>query len=353
MAGTLGSGKTITAELVCFGAERRGSSVVNVDPKPDHALDQVPELEGRVDVIELTGEERYRGLLDPLRIAPASLREERTTTYLMDLLPRSSDPAWETQIRRAVREVIGADGRSSLDVLEALARSESPEARKAADALEVWCDSGLGRLAFADGGRQAIEVEHAVTTIRANGLTLPSPEASPHDYDSGERLSVATLKLVANYAMRLASDPGRHSVVLFDEAWALLSTTDGRRLARLGRSQNATLILATQQLGDVGELEGLVGTRLMFGLETMREAKAALELLGLDRVLAGLSGEVGGLAEHRPGLAPAHAVDALIAAYTGWLHPRGLEPPPPGYNVAAGWIWAPSITEAAPRAAAA
>lgn len=287
LAGTLGSGKTIASELIAFGAERRGSTVVNVDPKPDHALDQVPELEGRVDVIELTGEERYRGLLDPLRIAPPSLREDLTTTYLMDLLPAGSDPTWETQIRKAVRQVIGEDARSSLEVLAVLQRGENPEARKAFDALEVWADSGLGRLAFApDGRREAVEVERAVTTIRANGLTLPDAQASPHDYDSGERLSVATLKLVANYAMRLASDPDRHSVVLFDEAWALLSTAAGRRLAnrlaRLGRSQNATLILATQQLGDVGELEGLVGTRMIFGLETTREAKTALELLSLD-----------------------------------------------------------------------
>ena len=97
---------------------------------------------------------------------------------------------------------------------------------------------------------------------------------------------VATLKLVAAFAMRLAADPERHSVVVLDEAWMLLGSADGRRLvdrlARLGRSQNATLIVATQQLGDVGELEGLIGTKLIFGLETVAEAKRALGLLGLD-----------------------------------------------------------------------
>ena len=75
-------------------------------------------------------------------------------------------------------------------------------------------------------------------------------------------------------------------MVLFDEAWFLLASRDGRRLIdrlnRLGRAENATLILATQQLDDVGEIENLIGTRMIFGQETVAEARRALELLGLD-----------------------------------------------------------------------
>ena len=76
LAGTLGSGKTIAAELLAFQAERRGSLVVDVDPKPDHNLEGLPELDGRVHVIELSGDDRYRGLLDPLAVAPEGLRED-------------------------------------------------------------------------------------------------------------------------------------------------------------------------------------------------------------------------------------------------------------------------------------
>ena len=87
--------------------------------------------------------------------------------------------------------------------------------------------------------------------------------------------------------MRLVSgDRSVHKVVLFDEAWFLLASRDGRRLIdrlnRLGRAENATLILATQQLTDVGEIENLIGTRFIFGQETAAEARRALELLGLD-----------------------------------------------------------------------
>ena len=126
-----------------------------------------------------------------------------------------------------------------------------------------------------------------MTTIKARGLSLPAPGVARADYDQAERLGVATLKLIAAYAMRLVSgDRSVHKVVLFDEAWFLLASRDGRRLIdrlnRLGRAENATLILATQQLTDVGEIENLIGTRLIFGQETAAEARRALELLGLD-----------------------------------------------------------------------
>ncbi|MBE2317823.1 ATP-binding protein [Solirubrobacter sp. CPCC 204708] len=286
LAGTLGSGKTIAAELLAFQAERRGSLVVDVDPKPDHNLEGLPELDGRVHVIELSGDDRYRGLLDPLSVAPESLREDLASSYLVDLLPQSP-PAWETQVRKAVRQAIESPAPSCLRVLELLLASSDSDARAAGEALSVWADSGVARLGFGDGDRARVAAQRPVTTIKARGLSLPAPGIARGDYDQAERLGVATLKLIAAYAMRLvAGDRSVHKVVLFDEAWFLLASRDGRRLIdrlnRLGRAENATLILATQQLTDVGEIENLIGTRFIFGQETAAEARRALELLGLD-----------------------------------------------------------------------
>lgn len=60
------------------------------------------------------------------------------------------------------------------------------------------------------------------------------------------------------------------------------------------------------------------------------------------RVLEGFAALVGGLDEHAVALAVTHTLDALVAAYTGWLAPEGLEEPPEGFNIAAGWIWFPA-----------
>jgi predicted nuclease with RNAse H fold len=41
-------------------------------------------------------------------------------------------------------------------------------------------------------------------------------------------------------------------------------------------------------------------------------------------------------------LSEEHVFDALIAAYTGWLYPHGLRPPPSVMRESDGWIWIPS-----------
>jgi hypothetical protein len=148
LAGTLGSGKTLAAQAIAFGAERRGSLVVDFDPKPDHGFDRVPELEGRVEVLELSGDPAQRGRLDPLRIGLPELREELAASYLLALL-RDPPPSWEVAIDRAVRDAVRAGERSLLRVVERLRGAEDAAAREAGEALEVLSDFGFARLGFA------------------------------------------------------------------------------------------------------------------------------------------------------------------------------------------------------------
>ncbi len=289
LAGTLGSGKTVAAQAIAYAAERRGSCVIDLDPKPDHGFDRIKELDGRVRVVELSADPEHRGKLDPLRIGLKDLREELACSYLLELL-RDPPPSWENQIQRAVRDVVAHGGHSSLQIIKQLRGSDHPAALEVADALEVACDFGLARLGFApdeppDVGPERVEAP--VTTIRTPGLTLPDPRASRETYTRAERISVATLSLVAAYALRLvSSDRSRHKVLLLDEAWFLLASTQGRalinRLVRMGRALNASVLLSTQRLKDLGDLGDLVGTYLIFGQESDAEAVRGLRLLGLD-----------------------------------------------------------------------
>jgi hypothetical protein len=148
LAGTLGSGKTLAAQAIAYGAERRGSLVVDFDPKPDHNLEGVPELVGRVEVVELSGDPRHRGKLDPLLVGLPELREELASSYLLELL-RDPPPSWENAIDRAVRDAVRAGERSLMRVIARLRASEAEAAHEAGEALEVLSDFGLARLGFA------------------------------------------------------------------------------------------------------------------------------------------------------------------------------------------------------------
>lgn len=143
----------------------------------------------------------------------------------------------------------------------------------------------------------------SAVTIRMPGLSLPDPGASRETYTRAERVSVATLSLVAAQALRLVSgNRQRHKIVLLDEAWFLLASTQGRsllnRLVRLGRAMNATILLATQRVADLDDLFDLVGFYFLFGQDSPAEAGRALALIGLDPADAALRSR---LTEYRRG----------------------------------------------------
>lgn len=156
--------------------------------------------------------------------------------------------------------------------------------------------------------------ERSVITIRTPGLSLPDPGASRETYTRAERVSVATLALVAAKALRLvSSNRNRHKIVLLDEAWFLLASTQGRlllnRLMRLARSMNATILLATQRLADLGDLSELVGVFFIFGQDSLLEAERALRMLGLDPEDPTLRSR---LTEYRQGLCLMRDLDGRV-----------------------------------------
>ncbi len=298
LIGTLGSGKTVAAQTIEYAAERRGSLVVDFDPKPDHGLHKLDELENRVGVLELSGDPAQQGKLDPLAIGLEDLREELACSYLLELLPGPSS-TWENAISLAVKETVREGSRSLARVVDLLLKSDRAGARDAGEALEVIRDFGLARLGFGDGQSTGLQAVKPVTTIRMPGLSLPEPSAARDTYTRAERVSVATLSLVAAYALQLIShDRSRHKVVGLDEIWFLLASPQGRqiinRLVRLGRAFNATILLGTHRIGDLGDLADLIGVVLVFGQDSDEAAGAALRFIGLDptRELTGLVREL-------------------------------------------------------------
>lgn len=289
LAGTLGSGKTVGAQLIAHSALARGSRVVDFDPKPDHGWTNVPALAQHVDVLELTGAAEQQGRLDPMAIGLGELREELTVSYLLELL-KDPPASWEHAIARAVRDVAQADGRSTRAVIDRL-RELPGIAGEVADALDVLADVGLARLGFGDGTTDITHAGKLLTTIRTPGLTLPEPGVARETYTRAERISVATLSLIAALALRLvADDRTQHKVVILDEAWFLLASAQGRavinRLVRLARSYNATVLLVTQLVGDMAGVRDLVRTWFVFGQDSDAEAEQALRLVGVEPTAA-------------------------------------------------------------------
>ncbi|MBA2555746.1 MAG: ATP-binding protein [Chloroflexi bacterium] len=307
LTGTIGSGKTVALERLGWEAARAGSLVVNVAP-----LDLGFDGEA---VIDLNDPEALPGVLDPMRVAHAAVREEVTVAFLLTLL-RPVSAGWEVAISRAVRDAVARPGGDLATVLDALRASRAPEGRQAADALGVHGDYGLGRFAFPAlaqrthglarlwrraGTRRPPEppavtavrdhdLDQPITTIRVGGHglgRLPDYWPPTADLSANERASVATKLLLAAYALRLAASTPRHTLLLFDDpASAIVHFTNGRQvfacLARLARSMNTTIALATLRPEPAVGLAGVIGTHLAFGQDTAAGARQAADLLNAE-----------------------------------------------------------------------
>jgi hypothetical protein len=283
--GDLGGGKTIAGQLLIKQAVRRGSLVVDVDPRPDHSLEALlgDEL---VHSISLENTEEHVGRLDPLVVAPPAMREEMGVSYMIDLLPHAV-AEWQTEIISAVRAVLRTPQPSSRAVVDYLLASDESHANAAGKALNVWSTWGLCRLAFGTGESAPVDLSKPCTTIKVSGLTLPPAGTSRESYDQSERISVATFKLIVAYAMRMVSqDQSTHKVLMLDEVHAFSDTADGQRflsrILRMARSMNVTVLLLTQLLGDLERLKDLIAVVMAFRQQGSDQAQANLRMMDLD-----------------------------------------------------------------------
>ncbi len=284
--GTSGSGKTVFQQFVTWQAFLQGSLIVDIDPKGDHQLHELPGVAERMEEIRF-GDGRHDGLLDPMRIAPEETREDLTYGFLLSILPAPVPPAWQTQLRLAVAEAIGAGARTSTEVVRRLAASDDPDAAAVGKAVEVH-GTGLARLGLGDAESEPPVVGDAqVISLQIANLTLPLPGTPRAELLEEERIGLAVLRLLATYALRIcAADPDRHAVLDADEVAVLSDDSEGRRLleriSRMGRSFNISPVFATQMFEDIDQLAPLVGAIFAFGVQTEAQAQKALSMLRLD-----------------------------------------------------------------------
>lgn len=284
--GTPGSGKTVFLQFALWQAFLQGSLIVDIDPKGDHRLRELPGMAEHLEEIRF-GEGRHDGLLDPMRIAGEETREDLTYSFLVSILPAPVAPTWQTQLRLAVAEAIGAGARSCSEVLRLLAASEDPDALAVGKAVEVHA-TGLARLGLGSAETELPEVGSAqVVSLQIANLTLPLPGTPRAELLEQERIGLAVLRLLAAYALRIcAADPDRHAALALDEVSGLSQDSEGKRLleriSRMSRSLNISPLFATQMFEDIEALAPLVGALLAFGVETEAEAEKALTMLRLD-----------------------------------------------------------------------
>ncbi len=148
----------------------------------------------------------------------------------------------------------------------------------------------LARLCFDPSGGDQIDTEGWTTVFTLGGLTLPDVATARDDYSYEQRLSVALLYLVSQFARRLMNGLDRRTpkAIFLDEAWAITSTPEGAKLvpevSRMGRSRNTALVLVSQNAGDLlnEQVTNCLSSVFAFRSTERVEVEHVLELLGVD-----------------------------------------------------------------------
>jgi AAA-like domain len=290
ITGEPGGGKTTLALLLILQLALRGVTVAVIDPKGD-AEPLVALLRGRgrqARVLPLGS--AAPGLLDPFSFGD-DLAERRTmaTETLRLLLPRMSEER-ESAMIQAVGAVAAGEQPSLGKVVTHLEESADPASVNLGAVLRSMSEMRLARLCFAPSGGQRIDAEGWTTVFTLAGLTLPDSGVRRDDYSYEQRLSVALLYLVSQFARRLLNGMDRRlpKAIFLDEAWAITSTPQGAKLipevSRMGRSRNTALILVSQNAGDLlnEQVTNCISGVFAFRSSERAEVASVMSLLGLE-----------------------------------------------------------------------
>ena len=348
ITGEPGGGKTTLALLLILQLALRGVTVAVIDPKGDaESLVGVLRARGRKARVLPLGS-AAPGLLDPFSFGD-DLAEKRTmaTETLRLLLPRMSEER-ESAMVQAVAAVASGDRPSLGKVVRHLEQAADPASRNLGAVLRSMAEMRLARLCFSPAGGQRIDAVGWTTVFTLAGLTLPDVAVHRGDFSYEQRLSVALLYLVSQFARRLLNGMDRRlpKAIFLDEAWAITSTPEGAKLvpevSRMGRSRNTALILVSQNAGDLlsEQVTNCISSVFAFRSSERVEVANVMSLLGVENsdehqlVLRGLgNGEC--VFRDLEGRVGRIGIDLISDEMRAWLdtNPTRARPAPPAADI--------------------
>ncbi|WP_283135529.1 ATP-binding protein [Rhizohabitans arisaemae] len=290
ITGEPGGGKTTLALLLIYQMALRGTTIAVIDPKGDaESLVRLLQRRGRRARILPLGS-AAPGLLDPFSFGDdLAAKKTMATETLRLLLPRMSEER-ESAMIQAVTAVANQPSPSLGRVVEYLEASEDPASKNLGAVLRSMSEMRLARLCFDPSGGDQIDSEGWTTVFTLGGLTLPDAAFAREDYSYEQRLSVALLYLVSQFARRLMNGLDRRApkAIFLDEAWAITSTPEGAKLvpevSRMGRSRNTALVLVSQNAGDLlnEQVTNCLSSVFAFRSTERVEVEHVMSLLGVD-----------------------------------------------------------------------
>lgn len=291
--GSLGGGKSFSSNLITYLSVLSGGKALVIDPKGERGKwdEDLFELQDQVNIISLSAKPEDRGRLDPFSIHDDRKEAETLALDILTFLTgvRLDDSKRFPKLTQAVRIVAEGENPCLMKVMETLLESEDEVASQLGEHIRSFSELSFAQLLFGDGeNHAAISLETALNVLQIQNLELPAPDTPHEKYNLSEMLSVAMMLPISSFALKfIHTNRSIFKVVLLDEAWAVLNTSQGRhlatRLVRAGRSMNAAIYFVTQNADDLldEKMKNNIGMKFAFRSTDPQEIQNVLSLLNL------------------------------------------------------------------------
>lgn len=291
ITGSPGGGKSFTAFTMTCQMALQGVWSIYIDPKAD-AL-PIVNIPGMINTNVFDLRNGEAGMLDPFSLSTGT--EGETTLMALEtlrLLAGDITPDQESALIEAVEYVSENPDPSLSKVVDFLINKKETNASayNLGAMLNMVRNLPFAQLCFAPQAGTKLKADKGLTVITMLGLDLPDSTEKREDYSYPNRLAVSIMYLLTTFTLNLMQslDKSHPKAVIVDEAWAITSTREGKKMipkiARMGRSLNTALIMVSQNAGDFTE-EGLVNSmsiKMAFRAKSRGEVQGVLSLFGLE-----------------------------------------------------------------------
>ncbi|WP_187120639.1 ATP-binding protein [Listeria immobilis] len=303
ITGPPGQGKSVTVKYLFCWLPSLGQKVLYVDPKDEterffekaveeHGnIPEFAEFVERINFMRLSGEEKNRGLLDPLIFLKGEEAESvaRETLEVLGELENNAatSSAKKVTIQRAIKTVIQANApKNLLRVIQEIRKTDA----ELADLIGGY-DNTIGRVLFGNDETQCINFDNPITVLGIAGLKLPTKEEVEQHAKLTpiQRASQVIMENIYKLVNIFSTDKDQDAAIIFDEAAGLENTASGKEkmddsLAK-GRANNTDIYIITQSGGGVFNDErkkSLISHRFVFRPNDEEAQLEALKSLNLD-----------------------------------------------------------------------
>lgn len=292
--GRSGRGKTTGMILSLLDTVAGGAWAAMLDFKGDctGAISACEYLELPAKLMKVS--EEHSGAADLMRILPPQDAVLQVHGQLMLLTPPHMRAEAEPALLEALQRVAEEQDPSTWKVIQNLRQNTNGFYQALGNTLENYATTPLGSTIAGPPreGQAKFTTDPGLTVVQFPGIDLPGVQATPDEWTSSQRVSVACLRGFLGWVTYTAGNPelrGLPKVVAVPEVHLLTATNDGRAfldyIARVGRALHASLVIDTQDPESISKLQGLVEqitTVFAFSQYSKPQQDALAELLLME-----------------------------------------------------------------------